>query len=61
METTYEQRRAVARDECRMGGHVIQTIMAVGSLDPQALVCERCGTSWTVTLENDMLEGRIQR
>ena len=52
MESTPEQRRAVARDECRMGGHVFSELLVFGSLAPIAVTCDRCGSVWHIHPED---------
>lgn len=48
METTQEQRQAVARDECRSHGHLFQEVMVYGTLAPQRVECRNCSASWRV-------------
>lgn len=48
METTEDQRRAVARDQCRMSGHRISSVSAAESLAPMLVVCTRCDSTWRI-------------
>jgi hypothetical protein len=48
VESTYEQRMAVKRDECRMAGHTFSEIVAHQSLGPQAIFCSNCGVRWRI-------------
>lgn len=50
-ETLYtltEARAEIARRECALHGHDFNIICVTGSLDPVALVCERCGRTLQV-------------
>jgi hypothetical protein len=60
METTYEQKMAVDRDRCRMDGHTLFFIEVYGKLAPEAVVCERCGSTWAMVPVNDALNGETQ-
>jgi len=47
-ESSWEERQAVARDECRLSGHTFTELVVHGSLAPVAVVCRRCGSAWHI-------------
>lgn len=49
--TLDEAERELAQRECLAHGHSLDTIVVLGSSDPAALVCSRCGRSWRVLSE----------
>lgn len=46
--TLDEARRELARRECAMHGHDVETILIVQTGQPRLLLCARCGQSWDV-------------
>lgn len=48
METTPDQRAAVARDGCRTHGHSFGETLTLGSLAPQSVICSDCGSLWRI-------------
>jgi hypothetical protein len=48
METSREQRRAVARDQCRMYGHSFDYAITMATFAPQRVSCSTCGSSWRI-------------
>lgn len=46
--TLAEAKLELAKQECDLHGHSFNTIVVVGSGDPVAISCDRCGTVWRV-------------
>lgn len=60
METTLEQRLAVARDECRILGHTFDSWRTLDTLAPQGIMCLHCGSHWRVHPDDAHLDfGRM--
>jgi hypothetical protein len=45
---TTEEVRRVRLEECRNRGHSFDIITVFGSLDPQRIICSRCGETWPI-------------
>lgn len=52
METSREQRAAVARDECRRHGHRFRESLVLSSLAPRQVSCANCGALWRIHPED---------
>jgi hypothetical protein len=47
MESTFEERQKVARDQCRAGGHDLNPVTGLGGV-PLVILCSRCGARWRI-------------
>lgn len=56
-EPTPEEIAKVKRWECETQGHEFTEVLVFGSLEPQAVMCSRCGQTWEIG--NDLLRAII--